>query len=197
MPTVLLLRHGQSEWNDRRRWQGSLDSPLTSLGRTQAEAAAARLASLPAFDSVVASDLGRAVETAEIITRRLALAVATTDRRWREADAGAWQGRLVGEIERDWPGWLAAGRRPSDFEPRARVVARAESALADLVGGRHLVLTHSGLIRALVGSRSGVERRVPNLDGVWFQVTEGEITVGASFTTDAAPPAGEDRLQEG
>ena len=67
MPRLLLVRHGESTWNAARRWQGWADPPLSDLGRRQAVEAAARLADLDLGDRVVASDLRRAIETAELL----------------------------------------------------------------------------------------------------------------------------------
>ena len=61
---VLLIRHGQSEWNATGRWQGQADPPLTDEGRNDARRAAEALG---AFDAVVASTLQRAIETAEAL----------------------------------------------------------------------------------------------------------------------------------
>ena len=63
MTTLLLARHGESDWNRARRWQGFADRPLTERGRAQAEELAARLVEIP-LDAIYSSDLGRACETA-------------------------------------------------------------------------------------------------------------------------------------
>src|SRR3546814_14677380 len=68
MTRVLLVRHGQSEWNATGRWQGQADPPLTDLGRAQAHHAAR---SLGVVDAIVASDLQRAADTAPIISGEL------------------------------------------------------------------------------------------------------------------------------
>ena len=69
-----MLRHGQSEWNALRRWQGAADIALTELGRTQARATADRLASLPtAFARAWTSDLIRASQRVQAENRRIAL----------------------------------------------------------------------------------------------------------------------------
>lgn len=67
MPTrLILIRHGQSVWNEARRWQGHSDAPLSALGREQAREAARSLAG-ERFAGLYASDLQRALETARII----------------------------------------------------------------------------------------------------------------------------------
>ena len=103
MTRVLLIRHGQSEWNADGRWQGQADPPLTDLGRHQAMHAARNLG---AVDAIVASDLQRASETALIIAEALGVGPVVLEPGLRERDAGEWSGLTRAEIERDWPGYL-------------------------------------------------------------------------------------------
>src|SRR5207342_2682150 len=122
---ILVLRHGQSEWNSVRRWQGTADSPLTDLGREQARTTATLLAALRLeFPAIWTSNLRRASETASIIARVLRLGDPIVDDRLCEAHAGEWEGLTPDEIELRWPGWLEAHHRPSTFEPYSAVVAR-------------------------------------------------------------------------
>jgi broad specificity phosphatase PhoE len=177
---LLLLRHGRSEWNAIRRWQGSFDSPLDDLGRDQARAVAAELAALDvAWFGPTASALGRAAETAAIIARHLGLGEPRLDHRLNEAHAGEWQGLTPDEIEARYPGWLARHRRPTSFEPYDEVVARAVAAITDIVraarpGSTALVVSHSGLIRSIVRSTGLPDSRVPNLGGVWLRARATE-----------------------
>jgi probable phosphoglycerate mutase len=176
MPTrVLLVRHGQSEWNAEGRWQGQQDPPLSELGRRQARAAAA---SLGAIDAVFASDLQRAAETATIIATDLGVLPVVVDPGLRERCAGEWEGLTRAEIERDWPGYLdppvdahagfasSGPRRPPSWEPDAEVLARARAALArihDEVGdGDVLAVTHGGLIYVLEGHLGAPFERMAN-----------------------------------
>ncbi|HSV01612.1 MAG TPA: histidine phosphatase family protein [Phenylobacterium sp.] len=98
---IYLVRHGETEFNVARRWQGAQDSPLTPLGVRQAEAMAARLTGLVAAEPggwrLVASPLGRARATAAIIGERLGLA-ASFDERLREHSIGALDGHAVEEV---------------------------------------------------------------------------------------------------
>jgi probable phosphoglycerate mutase len=173
---VLVLRHGRSEWNAVRRWQGRFDSPLDDLGRAQAAAVADELAGFDGrWSPPVASTLGRAAETAAIIADRLALEAPRLDDRLVEAHAGEWEGLTPDEIETAYPGWLRAHRRPAGFEPFASVVARATDALADVAaatppGRSGLVVSHSGVIRSVVRSLGLTDTRIPNLGGVWFRL---------------------------
>lgn len=193
MTRVLLLRHGQSEWNADGRWQGQADPALTDLGRHQALHATR---SLGVVDAIVASDLQRAAETAAIISSELGVGPIVLDADLRERHAGEWQGLTREEIERDWPGYLdppppvegtpeaaAAASRVDDGGPRRRppgwesdqsVVERAVAALVrvhDLVpDGEALVVTHGGLVYALERALGAPFVRLPNLGGRWVEV---------------------------
>jgi len=157
---IVLLRHAQSEWNAVGRWQGAGDPSLSALGREQAQAVASRFACAGlGFERVVASDLARALETAEIVGEQLGLAI-DRDALWRERDIGAWTGLTHQEIEARWPADYAQFRaheehaRPGGGESNAMLRARAQRALAALRarhgGARVLVVTHRGIARMLV-----------------------------------------------
>jgi broad specificity phosphatase PhoE len=93
--TIFLVRHGETEWNRARRYQGWSDSPLTFQGVAQAEALGRRLAALPeaATAEIVASPLGRARHTAAIIAKCLGrAALPPLDERLREISLGSWDG---------------------------------------------------------------------------------------------------------
>ncbi len=179
--TLLLLRHGQSEWNAVHRWQGTADSPLTELGRRQAAETACQLATLEPFDAVWTSNLRRAAETAEIIGAELALGSPNADDRLREAYAGAWEGLTPALIEEGWPGWLDEHRRPAGFESFDAVIDRVVTSLSEIshdvtdAGSRRtaraLVVTHSGVIRSLIRQLGGIDDRIPNLGGVWIEAS--------------------------
>ena len=186
---ILVLRHGQSEWNSIRRWQGTADSPLTDLGRGQAHATAGRLAALRLdFPAIWTSNLRRASESGAIIARALGLDDPIVDDRLCEAHAGEWEGLTPDEIELRWPGWLEAHHRPSTFEPYTAVVARVSDALADIAARASaldppaaLVVAHSGVVRSLIRHLGGIDMRIPNLGGVWF--TASIIDGGADSLT--------------
>src|SRR4051794_27864776 len=101
MTTIFLVRHGETEWNRARRYQGWSDSPLTSLGVAQAEASAGSRApprgAAPA--DLVASPIGRGRRPAEIIAACLGRAAPPRlDARLREISLGTWDGRDRREI---------------------------------------------------------------------------------------------------
>jgi broad specificity phosphatase PhoE len=188
---LLLIRHGQSEWNESRRWQGLADSPLTQLGRNQAKQAAkvldARVRNRGwTFAAAWSSDLQRAVETTSIISDKLGLASSTIDKRLRESDAGEWEGLTPDQIEKRWPGWLKANRRPKTFESFENVASRSidvvrsiAAEMSELAPNRDavgLLVTHSGVLRTLVRAFGEPDGRIPNLGGLWMSVNEKSAT---------------------
>lgn len=187
---MLLLRHGQSEWNALRRWQGRADTPLTDLGRRQAVQCADELARRASstgrqFGSVWSSTLGRAEETATIISGCLSLGTVTTDVRLCEADAGEWEGLTPHEIERGYPGFLAGHRRPDTFESPVAVIDRAWAALNDIADEHRgdadvLVVTHSGVLRSIVRHLGTADERIPNLGGIWARVVVNGLATDGS-----------------
>jgi broad specificity phosphatase PhoE len=171
---VLLVRHGQSEWNAEGRWQGQADPPLTDLGRLQAREAARALGTV---DAVWASDLQRAVETATIIADQLGVGPVVVDPDLRERDAGEFSGLTRPDIAARFPGYLDDGRRPPGWEPDEALVARALRALhaiaAEVPGGDVLVITHGGLVYALEQHLGEEFVRLANAEGRWLEVGPG------------------------
>ena len=176
---LLVVRHGQSEWNVIGRWQGQGDPPLSELGRRQAFVAAA---SVGAVDGIISSDLQRAAETAAIIAQQLGVGPVLVDERLRERDAGEWTGLHKAEIEKGWPGYLESSRRPDGFEDRATVMARVTEAFAAIreasPGGSLLVITHGGVILALAELYGLGDTPVPHLAGLAVRMTASGQTVG-------------------
>ncbi len=146
MTTLLLARHGETDWNRESRWQGWADPPLNDAGREQARLLREQLRETP-FDAVYSSDLRRAHETAEIVAAPHDVPVIA-ERGLREIDVGSWSGLLHSEIEERFPG----GERP-DGETReqhlARVLATVERIARAHPGERLLLVTHGGSMRAL------------------------------------------------
>ena len=96
MTRLLLVRHGESEWNALGKWQGQANPPLTDQGRRQAQQAAGVLG---AFDAIVASTLQRAAETAAIISEVMGVGPVLVEEDLQERSAGPWQGLTRVEIE--------------------------------------------------------------------------------------------------
>ena len=176
---IVLLRHGQTDYNVGGRMQGHIDSVLTTLGHEQAAQAAPVLAALgPA--RVVSSDLQRAVDTAEVVGAACGLAVKL-DARLRETHLGEWQGRTVDEIERDYPGAIATWRSDPTWAPpggesrvavfeRARPVVDeldAEFAEPEADSTTVLLVAHGGLIAGTVTGLLGLPTEVwPSFGGL-------------------------------
>ena len=183
---LLLLRHGQSEWNAEGRWQGWADPPLSSLGEAQATAAGHHLAGL-GLERVATSDLDRARRTGELIAAELGLGGIEVDGGLRERNVGEWSGLTTAEIEARWPGQIDAwrqGKLPSPPNGEADMVPRVLAALERIAakGGTWLVVTHGGVIHA-VDRRLGAEPApIYNVCGRWLEAngttfTPGEIVV--------------------
>jgi broad specificity phosphatase PhoE len=200
--SVLILRHGESEWNVERRWQGWKDAPLTAAGERQAAARAAQL-ERDGFNprAVYSSDLGRAARTAEIIAAHLEVPVVT-DEGLRERNGGDWEGCTAAEIDERWPGMRDKWRHgelsaPPGGEHDDAVLKRFDHALlralAHVGTGTLVIVTHHGILR-LVATRAGVDVHtlIANLGGFWFEVDDGElrnpIPVDTLRDDDERPP---------
>ncbi|HUF32891.1 MAG TPA: histidine phosphatase family protein [Acidimicrobiales bacterium] len=197
MTRILLVRHGQSEWNATGRWQGWADPPLTDVGRAQARSAAGGVGSI---DAVVASDLQRAMETAVIIADALGVGPAAIDPGLRERDVGEWTGLTRAEIEERWPDLLHAFFRrsggpggtgserptgpvdPPGGETAPQIIERVLSAVARIVdayeGADVLAVAHGGVIRMLERHLGVDPAQLPNLGGVELLVQDGRMSVG-------------------
>lgn len=156
--TLILLRHGETEWNLHGRWQGQAeDTLLTEKGREQARVVARRLLAYP-IRAIYSSDLRRAFETAEIVGQELGLAPAS----WpdlRESDVGLWTGKTWAEIAATWPEQIAAMLAGEDVrrgggetygELRARMATAAEDIIARHPRETVLAVTHGAALRMLV-----------------------------------------------
>ena len=154
MTRVIVVRHGQTEWNVEARIQGQGDSRLTAEGRAQARAIAARLAAQP-FDVLVSSDLGRAAATARAIAERCGKPIVL-DARLRERHFGVGEGMTYDEVDRAYPGAFARIRNVDpDFvipggESRRQFHARVVSAMDSIAkahdGRTIVVVTHGGVL---------------------------------------------------
>ena len=188
MTTLLLARHGETDWNRDGRWQGYSDTPLNEVGRKQAGELGD---SLDGIDAVYSSDLARARETAEIVAARLGVEVKV-DERLRERSFGAWEGLTMEEIERRYEQahvrWRAGeGHGADDAEAFDAFAARVHSFLEEVLR-RHpdetvLVVGHGGSIRVIHALASGLDyvkdhRSIPavaNCAVARFAAREGKL----------------------
>src|SRR6202048_5621394 len=168
---LVMLRHGQTEFNLGSRMQGQLDPELVEWGRAQAVSAAEALAKRQPL-LIVSSDLRRAFDTAVALAERTGLQVQV-DERLRETHLGDWQGMTHAEIDAVAPGARLAWREDATWAPhggesRVDVAARSLPLIAELVAGepewgadeevaRPVVLVaHGGLLAALNPAVPGV-----------------------------------------
>jgi alpha-ribazole phosphatase len=158
MTRLLIVRHGQTDWNTARRFQGQRDIPLNPAGQRQAAALAERLAG-ESIQAIYASDLQRAQATALAIAARHICPV-TAEPRLREVDFGEWEGLTYPEIAASYPVGLAAWERnilenaPPGGESVNQLAARVQAVLDDLLGadaGETLLLvSHGGPLQVMI-----------------------------------------------
>ena len=179
MTRMLLVRHGQSEWNAQGRWQGQADPPLSPLGRRQARQAVDRLGTV---DLIVSSDLDRALSTAAILAEGLGVGPVLVEPRLRERSAGEWSGLTREQIEQEWPGYLAERRRPPGFEPDRSLAERTRAALDDIAtthaGAEILAVSHGGVVYVLESDAGMPFARLPNLAGRWLTHHGDRVRLG-------------------
>lgn len=173
MTELILIRHGETAWNAERRLQGHIDIPLSAEGERQARAMAAVVGAAGA-DSILSSDLARAVKTASPIADLLNLPVRQ-DPRLRERCFGAFEGLLYDEIQhrfpQAWQQWQArdiearypAGER--EAETLREFSARVEDVLQELAlaapGRRVVIVTHGGFLDCAYRLATGMDMRAP------------------------------------
>ena len=164
---LLLVRHGATVLTDEDRFAGSTDVPLSDTGRAQAAALAGRLRGVR-LAAIVASTLGRARETAEILAAPHGQPVAT-DARLCEIAHGHWEGMTRDEVEARFPREADAWDHdpftytPPGGESGLSVTARALPAILDLAeahaGGTVLVVSHKATIRLVLSLLLGFDPR--------------------------------------
>lgn len=154
--TVILIRHGLTDWNSQARWQGQRDIPLNETGFKQAQAVAKRLAGQQ-IETLYTSDLQRAARTAAFIGDELGLA-AISEPTWRERDFGAFEGLTMPEIACRFPREYRQMQQgifsPPNGEDDLTLYERATGALEKLVS-RHpdqtvAVVSHGGTLSMII-----------------------------------------------
>ena len=173
---LLLLRHGEADWNNEGRVQGHSDTPLNANGIAQARQLAARVAAEESFAALYASPLARARVTAEIVAQEYGIAPVLDDR-LKEQCLGKFEGLTDTEFEQRFPGALAAWRADPLRSPlpgqekRDAFQQRVQAFLDDLRarhtdGMRVAVVTHGGTIGMMLATLIGLDigKRFP----FWF-----------------------------
>jgi 2,3-bisphosphoglycerate-dependent phosphoglycerate mutase len=164
MATLMLVRHGETDWNADGRLQGQTDRPLSEFGRRQARRLAEELAD-DELEAIYASDLSRARETAEIVGERLGLAVAL-DADLREKDWGTWEG--LTSVERDRVEFVGETTEAH----QVRVLHALRRIAEQHPGGRVLVVTHGGSMRRVQTAALGMALPVVENCGRWLCTCE-------------------------
>jgi probable phosphoglycerate mutase len=200
--TLLLSRHGETDWNAAGRWQGQTDIPLNGKGRAQAFALAERMR-LQGVAAIASSDLSRARETAEIVAQALGLAVSSLEPDLREQRFGEFEGLTRAECQTRFPdAWARyvadAHATPPGGESRAALVARVVPAIhsiAERLASPVLVIMHGGAMRALFrdcadaipdpASAEWARHGIPN--GGVFRVTIASRRIVEAVRLETAP----------
>ncbi len=186
---LILVRHGQTDWNVEGRYQGQAGPGLNERGRRQALEAARKLAGTP-VEAVYTSDLPRAFETARIIADVLGAPVYP-DERLRELHQGVWQGMLFSDIQTRYAETLRNFREdpvhhsPPGGETVAQLARRITNALDDIAsrhpGKRVVVVTHKlpiAIIRSMVAGNPPHE--------VWNAIPENAQAIIVSWPLQTA-----------
>jgi probable phosphoglycerate mutase len=190
---LLVVRHGETDWNVANRWQGQSDTPLNDHGRAQAHALAARLRGY-ALGGIVSSDLSRARETAEIIAAALDIPGVRLDVGLRERSFGCFEGLTGDECQarhaEEWRAWREDHKIPPGGESSEALLARTSSAFEraaretarDDVPG--LVVTHGGVIRAIVSAATGTRPPPIRNAELWQMVWDDRVVHAQAVDTD-------------
>jgi probable phosphoglycerate mutase len=164
---IVVIRHGETAWNAEQRMQGHIDIALNERGREQARRLRLALEG-EAFDAVYASDLQRALATAQAFAQPAGLTVRT-ERGLRERAFGIFEGHRYSEIEQRWPeGAMHWRRRTPDYAPQggetlvdfhARCIAVAARLAAAHAGESIALVAHGGVLDMLyrAATRAGLE----------------------------------------
>lgn len=179
--TLILVRHGETQWNAEGRVQGHTDSPLTARGRAEAQRLAERLAGMQVA-AIYSSDVGRARETAEFIAAPHGLTVRVREA-LRERCYGALEGKTMEEAAREDSGWLEGWRAdrlrlaPPQGETQPEMSQRVMTALREIaaadIGSKVVVSTHGGPIKSVVFAILDIP--LSSWDRTW--IPNGSLTV--------------------
>jgi broad specificity phosphatase PhoE len=166
MTRIILIRHGQTEWNRQDLIRGQVDVPLDDTGLAQAAATAARIAAEWQPAALYSSPLRRAVQTAQLIADRLGLEVRTVSG-FNDMNFGQWQGLSYSEVRQRWPevsqAWLTAPQTVTfpNGESLGRVRQRGVSALQQVIEQHPnqdaVIVGHTVLNRVLLCAVLGLD----------------------------------------
>jgi broad specificity phosphatase PhoE len=179
---LIIVRHGESEWNRIGRYQGQRDAPLSELGVRQAEALARRLTHEP-IDVIFASGLQRAAKTAEAIARHHPDVPFLLEPALLEINHGDWEGLMAeevidryGEGLREWRSHPTRAQMPngeSFSNILKRVLDFKDRLCSDYYGRNVLISTHDVVVKILVADALGMN--MDRINRIW--VTNASISV--------------------
>ena len=163
--TLILVRHGETSWNAKKKLQGIAKVPLNAIGRAQAQATGKFLAHFP-IDVIYSSPLARAMETARAIQKRHPKTKLITEDLLLERQFGLLEGRMYDEVFLDFPRfgfeqtWFYPFYTPGGSEALVDVLKRAkkfiEKILSDQQGKTVVVISHGIAIRCIVSAAVGI-----------------------------------------
>jgi probable phosphoglycerate mutase len=166
---LIVIRHGETEWNREKRMQGTTDTQLSDVGRSQAQALGRRLAAR-SFGALYCSDLSRARDTARAIAEHTGVRIVT-DPRLQERRFGIFEGLIAAEIIARYPEEHARfSSRDPDYEVPGGESARSFTrrclgCLAEIAdrhrGGEVVVVTHGLVLDALYRAANGLDHGAP------------------------------------
>lgn len=179
---MILVRHGESEWNRIHRYQGQLDAPLSEVGRQQATALAERLRN-ESFVAIYTSPLQRAANTADAIAQFHPDVPISADAALMEIHHGEWQGKYAHDIEstyveelREWRQHPMRSQMPGG-ESFSNVLKRTldfqERMLATHHGKTIVVSTHDVVLKILVAA--ALEMSMDRINRLW--IANASITI--------------------
>lgn len=190
--TILLVRHGETDWNREGRVQGWAPVPLNERGRRQARALGERLAGEYDVDRIVTSDLARAQETAVLLAEGTGTPDPTPDSGWRERNVGVYQGLDRDVLYGRYPAMSADSGRvaitecpeggESLREMRERVVEGWSRVRDGGTGETTVVVTHGGPIGLLLGHLKGQDALTAVIANSVSNCGFTEVAVGAEPT---------------
>ncbi len=164
-----MIRHGETEWNSAARIQGFRDIALSARGREQAAVLARHLATHP-IDAIYASDMARAIATAEPLARARGDTVRI-DARLKERGFGLFEGHTYAEAEARWPHEYAIWRQrdpahalpggESFLDARRRVLQSLAEIIARHPGGTVAVITHGGVLDIIYRAAMAIPWETP------------------------------------
>jgi len=194
---VIIIRHGETKWNLEGRWQGHLDSSLTMNGHNQAKAIAKNLLDQN-ISTLYSSDLGRALQTAEQISKSTGIKI-TNDCRLRERHLGIFQGLTVSEMMEKFPDEYNRFRDQGpeyivpDGESKKQCYERNILCINEIVqkhpGETLVIVAHGGVLDSVFRYVIGIPLEAPRTfiiwnagmntfshsNGKWYLLTFGEI----------------------